>query len=84
MSEEKVTLEFLAEQQRRLLDEMAAMRLEAAGHRTEFVNIRDSITVLTAIAMRQDNTLKALLDEVRAMHTQFARFNDRLREVEQR
>ena len=52
---ETITLEFLAAQQRRTLDELGAIRVEMVGMRTEFVAIRDDITVLTAIVVRQEN-----------------------------
>jgi len=48
-------LSLLARQQRQLLSEMGGMR--------------DDLAVLTAIVMRQDGTLAALLAEVRAMHS---------------
>ncbi len=44
--------------------------------------MRDDLRVLTAIAMRQDNTLAALLTEVRAMHSQHSRMDTRLRTLE--
>jgi hypothetical protein len=47
-------LSLLARQQQQILTEMGGMR--------------DDLVVLTAIAMRQDGTLAALLAEVRAMH----------------
>jgi predicted DNA-binding ribbon-helix-helix protein len=43
---------------------------------------RDDMRVLTAIAMRQDNTLAALLTEVRGMHSQHSRIDSRLRALE--
>jgi hypothetical protein len=43
---------------------------------------RDDMRVLTAIAKRQDNTLAALLTEVRAMHSQHSRMDSRLRALE--
>jgi hypothetical protein len=43
---------------------------------------RDDMRVLTAIAMRQDNTFASLLRELPAMHAQHARMDDRLRVVE--
>ena len=36
----------------------------------EFGSMRADMSVLTAIVMRQDNTLSALLTEIRAMHPQ--------------
>jgi len=54
MSDEPVPdLTLLARQQRQLLSEMGSMR--------------DDLAVLTAIVMRQDGTLAALLTEVRAI-----------------
>ena len=37
---------------------------------TDVAGMRDDMGVLTAIAMRQDGALSALLTEVRAMHSQ--------------
>ena len=48
----------------------------------EFGSIRDDIAVLTAIAMRQDGTLSALLTEVRAMHARHSRLANRVRDLE--
>ena len=80
---ETITLDFLAAQQQRVLDELGAVRVEMAAQRTEFVTIRDDITVLTAIVMRQENTLKAILDQLRTMTTQQHRFGERLRQLEE-
>jgi hypothetical protein len=80
---ETVTLEFLAAQQQRVLDELGAVRVEMAAQRTELVTIRDDINVLTAIVMRQENTLKAILDQLRTMTTQQHRFGERLRQLEE-
>lgn len=44
--------------------------------------MRDDMAVLTAIAMRQDNTLSALLNEIRAMHSQHSRLANRVRTLE--
>ena len=65
---ETVTLEFLAAQIERVLAEQAAMR--------------DDIRVLTAIVLRHENTLKDMLEQIRAMVAQHQRFNDRLRRLE--
>jgi predicted DNA-binding ribbon-helix-helix protein len=58
----------IARQQRQIIAELGGMR--------------DDMTVLTAIAMRQDGTLAALLTEVRAMHAQHNRLASRVRELE--
>ncbi len=50
---------------------------------SELGSLRDDVSVLTAIAMRQDGTLNALLAELRAMHSQHARLANRVREMEQ-
>ena len=80
---ENITLEFLAAQQQQVLDDLAGVRVEMAAQRTEFVPIHDDITVLTAIVMRQENTLKAILDQLRTMTTQQHRLGERLRRVEE-
>ena len=79
---EIITLEFLSAQQQRVLDELGAVRVEMAAQRTEFVTIRDDITVLTAIVMRQENILKAILEQLRTMTTQQHRFGERRRRLE--
>ncbi len=56
MADEPVTLEFLARQQQRILDEMGSMR--------------DDMQVLTAMVMRLDGTAGLVLTELRAMHSQ--------------
>jgi hypothetical protein len=74
---ESVTLEFLGAQMERLLADQAAMR--------------DDIRVLTAIALRHENTLNYMREEMRdmlrqmsAMVAQHSRFDDRLRRLEER
>ena len=70
MSDEPVTLEFLARQQQRMLDEMASFR--------------DDLTVLTAMVMRLDGTVGLVLTELRAMHSQHSRLANRVRRLEER
>lgn len=72
---EAVTLELLGAQMERMLADQAAMR--------------DDIRVLTAIALRHENTLKNMAEEMRDMLTQMRamvaqhqRFSDRLRRLE--
>lgn len=67
---EVITLEFLAGQPRRMLDEMASMR--------------GDIRVLTAIVLRQKETLVRMLEQLTAMVAQNARTVDRLRAVDER
>ena len=74
---ETITLEFLAAQQRRMIDDMALMR--------------DDIKVLTAIALRHettllrlDETLHGMLEQMRAMVAQNARVVDRVRGLDER
>jgi hypothetical protein len=63
-------LSLIARQQHQVLAEMGSMR--------------DDLAVLTAIAMRQDGTLSALLNEVRAIHSRHSRLANRVRENEAR
>jgi hypothetical protein len=64
-------LSLIARQLRQVLAEMGSMR--------------DDMAVLTAIVMRQDGTLSALLTEVRAtIHAQHSRLANRVRDLEQR
>jgi hypothetical protein len=76
MSEERptVTLEYLAEQQRRM------QRRMMADQRT----IIDDINMLSAIVRRLDNTQGALLEEMRAIHSLLARVVDRVRALEEK
>lgn len=67
---ETITLEFLADQQRRILDELALMR--------------DDIRVLTAIVLRHGETLIRVLEQMTAMVAQNARIVDRLRTLDER
>jgi len=68
MSDENVTLEFLGRQQRRLLDEMT-------NFRDEMSMFRNDISVLSAMAVRQDHATKKLIEQ---MH----RVNERLAAIE--
>jgi hypothetical protein len=56
MAAEPVTLEFLARQQQRVLDEIGVMR--------------DDMQVLTAMVMRLDGIVGLVLTELRTMHSQ--------------
>ena len=66
---ENVTLEFPARQLEIVLAEQAAMR--------------EDLRVLTAIVMRHDSSLSAIVEQLRGMTAQFNRFNDRLRRLEE-
>jgi hypothetical protein len=72
---EPVTLEFLGAQFERLFAELRTMRADQA-------QMRDDISVLTAIALRHENTLNDMLTQIRAMVSQHQRFSDRLRRLE--
>jgi hypothetical protein len=74
---ETITLEFLAAQQHRILDEMLAMWGELAS-------LRDDMRVLTAIVLRREETLIRILEQINAMVSQNARIVDRLRGLEER
>ncbi len=69
MADEPITLEFLARQQQRMLDEMGSMR--------------DDMQVLTAMVMRLDGTVGLVLTELRAMHSQHQRLANRVRRLEE-
>ena len=49
---------------------------------TEVGSLRDDMGVLTAMVVRLDGSQAALLQEMRATHTQIARMNDRVRKLE--
>lgn len=59
---------FVARQLRQVMTELGSMRDDLAGR--------------TAIVMRQDGTLAALLTEIRAMHSQHSRLGNRVRNLE--
>ena len=66
---EPVDLDFLADRLRYLIAEVASLR--------------DGMSVLTAMVLRQDGTMNALLQEIRATISQIAQMNQRLRQVEE-
>jgi len=68
MSDSQPDLRMLVHQQGQILADMGG--------------IRDDLAVLTAVAMRQDGTLAALLSEVRAMHFEHSRLASRVRDLE--
>jgi hypothetical protein len=74
-----VTLEFLGRQQERIL---AEMRAEFRVTRAEMQNFRDDMTVLTAIALRLENSVNSLAVQVGTMVQQHRRFDERLRALE--
>ena len=49
---------------------------------TEIASLRDDMAVLTAVVLRLDGSRSAMLQELRAPHTQIARMNDRIRKLE--
>jgi hypothetical protein len=59
MADEPITLEFLARQQQRVLEEIGVMR--------------DDMQALTAMVMRLDGIVGLVLTELRAMHSQYQR-----------
>jgi len=72
----EVTLDLIFEHLKRVLAEQASLR--------------DDMRVLTAMTLRVDHgqsrmseDIRLLTDEVRAMHQQHTRFDDRLRAVEE-
>ena len=50
---------------------------------SEIGSLRDDTGVLTAIVQRLDNSQARMLEELRAMHRQPARFGERLRQLEE-
>ena len=76
MADDPITLEFIARQQERILDEMRVMR-------DEMGTVRDDMGVLTAMVMRLDGTVGLVLTELRAMHSQHNRLANRVRRLEE-
>jgi len=50
---------------------------------TEVASLRDDMHVLTAIVQRLDNSQGRLLEELRAMHSQYSRLSNRVRQLEE-
>jgi len=65
-----VTLDFLAQQQAQIINELA--------------NQRADMTVLLAIVQRLDLSVQGLTNEVRALHGQVGRLANRLQRIEER
>jgi len=82
MAETLVTLDFLAAQQQRILDEMVSMRSEMGALRGDMRLMKDDITVLAAMAQRQDRATKTVLERLDLLTYQQTRFGDRLRRLE--
>ena len=61
-------LNFLARQMERLIQDVGSLR--------------DDMRVLTAIVMRLDNSQGAMLQELRETHSQIARMNDPIHNLE--
>jgi hypothetical protein len=57
-----------------------ARRLDLMGN--DFGNMRDDIVVLTAMVARLETSVGSLVQEMRATHSQMARFDNRLRKLE--
>ncbi len=73
MAETPVTLDFLATQQQRILDEMSTIRADIRL-------MKDDIGVLSAMAIRQDRATKTVIERLDWLTE---RFGDRLRRLEE-
>ena len=49
---------------------------------TDVASMRDDVAVLSAMVLRLDGSMSALLQETRATHTQIARMNDPIPRLE--
>jgi hypothetical protein len=74
------TLEFLAQQQRRILDEIAAIRVDLQDLRDARERSREDVAVMTAMALRLENSLAR---EARSLHSRFDFLDHRLARTEQ-
>jgi hypothetical protein len=70
------SLDLIQAMLQRVLDGQREMRAEMTA-------FRDDVRVLTAIVLRHENTLIDMLGQIRVMVQQHARFNDRLRALEE-
>ena len=82
MAEDRITLDFLAVQQQRLLEEIGLMRTEMSAIRGDMRLMKDDIGVLAAMAQRQDRATKTLLERIDLLAEQQNRVGDRLRRLE--
>jgi hypothetical protein len=57
-----------------------ARRLDQVGN--DVANMRDDMVVLTAMVTRLEASLTSRVQEMRATHSQMARFDNRLRKLE--
>ena len=73
MDDTPVTLDFLAAQQQRILDEMGSMRADLRL-------MKDDIGVLSAMAIRQDRATKTVIERLDWLTE---RFGERLRRLEE-
>jgi hypothetical protein len=80
MAESPVTLDFLAAQQQRILDEMSAIRVEMSTIRGDILMMKDDISVLSAMAIRQDRATKTVIERLDLLT---GRFGERLRRLEE-
>ena len=55
-------------------------RLDQLGN--DVANMRDDIVVLTAMVSRVESSVSSLVQEMRATHSQMARFDNRLPKLE--
>jgi len=71
-----ITLEFLAAQHRRILDETSLFRNEMSSFRTDMSLCRgllqDDIRVLPAMAQHRGNAMKAVIDEIHRINQQLS------------
>jgi hypothetical protein len=77
LSDNPVTLEFLARLIRGVQDDMREFRGEIA-------DFRDQMSVQTAILLRLETAQNSMAEQLRAMVLQHQRFNNRLRALEER
>lgn len=77
MSDNPVTLEFLARLIRGVQEDMREFRADIA-------DFRDQMTVQSAILMRLETAQNSMAEQLRAMLLQHQRFNNGLRALEER
>jgi len=74
MADNPITLDFLAAQQQRILEEMGSMRADIRL-------MKDDIGGLSAMAIRQDRATKTIIERLDWLTE---RFGERLRRLEER
>lgn len=82
MADDKINLEFLAHQNERVLTEVGSMRDDMRVMSAIIGRMDAQLGRMDVRVSHTDEIMAALLTELRAMHAQSSRMNDRVRKLE--